>query len=73
MSPTTEQLLSDAMALPEDDRLQLVEALIASLQPTHRPPFDESWRDVIERRSEELRTGKVKPLSWPEVKQQARG
>jgi putative addiction module component (TIGR02574 family) len=72
MSPTTEHLLNAALALPEGDRLELVEALLASLQPADRPPFDESWRDVIRRRSAELRSGAVVPVPWAEVKRQAR-
>lgn len=34
--------------------------------------FDDSWREVIRRRSEELRSGKVTPIPWEQVKQQAR-
>ena len=72
MSPTTEQLLEAALALPDGDRLEFVEALAASLRPEDRPPFDESWREVVRRRSAELRSGAVTPVSWPEVKRQAR-
>ncbi len=60
------------MSLPEDDRLDQVEALLASLQPSDRPPFDESWREVIQRRSAELRSGAVAPVPWEDVKRQAR-
>jgi putative addiction module component (TIGR02574 family) len=66
-----EQLLSAALALPDGDRLQIAEALIVSLQPAGRPPFDESWRQTIKRRSEELRTGQVTPIPWAEVKRRA--
>jgi putative addiction module component (TIGR02574 family) len=72
MSLTTEQVIDAALALREDERLELVDAVIASLQPTDRPPFDESWRQVIQRRSAELRSGKVTPIPWAEVKRQAR-
>lgn len=72
MTPTTEQLLNAALALPDDERLQFIEALIDSLQPSDQPPFDESWRGVIQRRAEELRSGKVVPVPWEEVKRQAR-
>lgn len=72
MSSTAEQLLNAALELPEEDRLQLVEALMTSLQPADRPPFDESWREVIQRRSAELRSGQVAPVPWEQVKQQAR-
>ncbi|MBI1915284.1 MAG: addiction module protein [Planctomycetes bacterium] len=69
MNPTAEQLLTAALALPNDDRLELAEALIVSVQPGDRPPFDESWREVIRRRSAELREGKVVPVPWSEVKE----
>ncbi len=72
MNTTTEQLLNAALALPEADRLQLVEALIGSLHDTDRPPFDDSWRAIIERRSAELKSGQVTPIPWAEVKRQAR-
>ena len=72
MSLTAEQLLDAALALPEEDRLELAEALVASLQPADRPPLDESWREVIRRRSAELRSGAVVGVPWEEVKRLAR-
>jgi putative addiction module component (TIGR02574 family) len=72
MNPTAEQLADAALALPDGDRIELVETLIASLQPVDRLPFDESWREVVRRRSEELRSGQVAPVPWAEVKRQAR-
>ncbi len=72
MNPTTEQVLTAALDLPDADRLELVEALIVSFQPPDGPPFDESWREVIQRRSAELKSGQVSTVSWSEVKRQAR-
>jgi putative addiction module component (TIGR02574 family) len=72
MSAIAEQLLQAALALPDEDRLEFVEALAASLRPEDRPPFDESWREVILRRSAELHSGAVTPVPWSDVKQQAR-
>jgi putative addiction module component (TIGR02574 family) len=72
MNLTTEQLFEAVLALPEADRVELTEALIASLQLDDRPPFDDSWREVIRRRSAELRSGQVTPIPWAEVKRQAR-
>ena len=72
MSPTTEELVNAALALPDGDRIELVEAILASLQPADRPPFDESWREVILRRSAELQSGEVVPVPWEDVKRQAR-
>jgi hypothetical protein len=68
MSTTTDQLLSVALALPEGDRLESIEALILSLQSEAKPPFDDSWREVVARRSAELRSGQVAPVRWADVK-----
>jgi putative addiction module component (TIGR02574 family) len=65
-------LLDAALGLPDADRLEFAEALAAYLQPADRPPFDASWREVIERRSVELHSDKVTPVSWSEVKRHAR-
>ena len=43
MNSNMDQVLSAALALPNCDRVELVEAILASLQPEDRPPFDESW------------------------------
>jgi putative addiction module component (TIGR02574 family) len=73
MNSTMDQVLVAALALPNGDRVELVEAILASLQPEDRPPFDESWRPVIERRSQELQSGSVTGVPWSEVKMRARG
>lgn len=70
MLPTTEQLLQSALALPSEERFQLVEALIAVDQAP--PPFDESWRAVIQRRSAEIEAGTVAEVPWSEVRQRLR-
>jgi len=72
MSPTADQLLDAALTLPDEDRLELAEALLASLQGLDRSPLDESWREVIRRRSAELRSGEVIGVPWEEVRRHAR-
>jgi putative addiction module component (TIGR02574 family) len=72
MTLTTEQLVDAALALSDGERMELVETLIASLKPVDRPPFDDSWREVVRRRSAELRSGQIAPVPWAEVKRQAR-
>jgi hypothetical protein len=71
MSTETEVLLNAALGLCDEDRLELTEALAASLQPVDRLPFDESWLEVIRRRSKELREGTVVGRPWSEVKRRA--
>jgi putative addiction module component (TIGR02574 family) len=71
MSQTATELLDAALALPGEHRLELAEALLASLDPSLRPPLDESWREVIRRRSAELRSGEVAGVAWDDVKRRA--
>jgi putative addiction module component (TIGR02574 family) len=72
MNANAEQVLAEALKLPDDDRLELVEALVVSFQVEAGWPFDESWRAVIHRRAAELESGQVTSVPWSEVKRQAR-
>jgi putative addiction module component (TIGR02574 family) len=72
MDATIQRLFDAALSLPDDDRVELVEALIASFRPDDQPPFDDSWRAVLQRRSAELRAGRATPVPWAEVKRSAR-
>lgn len=72
MSPNVEQVLTAALGLPDEDRLALAEALVASFESLDRPPIDESWREVIRRRSAELASDQTTPVPWEAVKRQAR-
>lgn len=67
MLPATEQVFQTALTLPTEERFQLIEALIAAEQTP--PPFDESWRAVIQRRSAEIDAGTVAEIPWSEVRQ----
>lgn len=67
-----DQVIDSALALADGDRMMLIEAMLASLRPQDRPPFDEAWRSIIERRSQELESGQVKGIAWDAVKQHAR-
>jgi putative addiction module component (TIGR02574 family) len=72
MSQGVEQILEAALALPDDDQLQLVDALLAAVDERGLRPFDDSWLAEIQRRSAEFDAGTVKPIPWAEVKERAR-
>jgi putative addiction module component (TIGR02574 family) len=72
MPATANEVLGAALELPEDERLELVEALIVSFQGNDSEILDERWRDEIRRRSSELASGQVTSVPWAEVKRQAR-
>jgi putative addiction module component (TIGR02574 family) len=70
MSPSAKRLLEEALALPEDARTDLVEALIVSLEPSAAPPaeVEAAWTDEIARRLRDVETGAVKPVPWDEAR-----
>jgi putative addiction module component (TIGR02574 family) len=70
MSPSAKRVLEDALALPEDARIELVEALIESLERPADPPADveAAWTQEIARRLKHVETGAVKPIQWDEAR-----
>ena len=72
MSAEFEQIFEAAMRLPETDRVQLVDALISTLEPADAAPLDDALLAEIERRSGEIDSGSVQLVPWNEVKENAR-
>ena len=72
MPKTLEQIRKAALALPEEQRVQLVDDLISTFKPETAAPLDDAWLAEVERRSEEFDKGGVATFSWEEVKQRAR-
>ena len=70
MSPTAKRVLEEALALSEDARTDLVEALIESLEPTAESAADveAAWTDESARRRKDVETGTVKPIPWDEAR-----
>jgi putative addiction module component (TIGR02574 family) len=69
MSLSLEQILEASLSLPDDERLELAEALVASVEPSGETRFDESLLAEVRRRSAELDAGTVSPIPWSVVKQ----
>ncbi|MBI4595196.1 MAG: addiction module protein [Candidatus Tectomicrobia bacterium] len=61
-----EELISEAVSLPVEIRLQLVERLLESLNPSHKN-IDELWAIEAERRVAEIEKGEVKTVPGDEV------
>jgi putative addiction module component (TIGR02574 family) len=72
MTASLDQVRQAALALPEEQRAQLVDALIATLKPEDAAPLDDAWLAEVERRSEDFDAGGVAAFSWEEVKERAR-
>jgi putative addiction module component (TIGR02574 family) len=60
------------LALPEEDRFELAEALLASQDQSSELPFDPAWLGEIQRRSAEIEAGSVPLTPWSVVRERVR-
>lgn len=72
MTRRAKELVDAAIKLTENDRRQIVEELLASLEPESDDNVDAAWAAEVERRSSEIEQDTVRPIPWSEVKAQAR-
>lgn len=61
-----------ATALPEAERVQLVDALIDSLTPADAVPLSDAWLTEIERRSIAYDAGGITTAAWKTVRDRVR-
>lgn len=68
MSLTTEGILKDVLALPEDQRAELAVRLLQSLDREVDPEAEEAWAAEIERRCAALDAGETTLAEWHDVR-----
>ena len=68
----SENIINDALALPSDIRIKLIEKLIESLNLPTKKEIDQFWIEEAERRVSEIENGTVKTLPASEVLKEAR-
>jgi putative addiction module component (TIGR02574 family) len=72
MSVTAEQVCLEALSLPRDARAELAHRLLTSLETADlADDVSEAWRDEIERRREEFRTGRAQVVTADEALRRA--
>jgi len=64
--PKTDELLNEAISLPVELRVQLVDALLKSLNPA-RAEIDQLWAVEAERRVAEIEAGQAELIPGEEV------
>ncbi len=72
MMQEAQELLKKALALSVKERADLAGRLIESLDETFDEDAEAAWQEEISRRLEEVRSGKVKTVSWNDVRQKGR-
>lgn len=73
MSTTAKQLYNNALSLPESERAELAAWLIESLDTGVDDDVNAAWDDEIKRRIEELDSGTVTTVPWPEARRMILG
>lgn len=71
VSATPSALRDEALALPAEQRAELVVELLASLDDdmsdADPDEIDQAWGEEMQRRSAQIASGEVKTLTWDEV------
>lgn len=73
MPPLKESILSQALALSETDRLEVVERLAESLPEPTDSDAAEAWDEEISRRLDDAAAGRAKFVPWEEARQRLGG
>ncbi|HFD31902.1 MAG TPA: addiction module protein [Gammaproteobacteria bacterium] len=66
MATKADELMSMVESLPIEIKTKLIEKILNSLHPTQKE-IDELWAKEVEKRLNDIRTGKVKPVPADEV------
>lgn len=68
MTSKVEVLLNEALTLSENERVEMAEALLESLEPAMDVDVDEAWREEVAKRIAALDAGEVHAVPWNEVR-----
>jgi hypothetical protein len=69
---TLDQIVKESRQLPREQLVELVDRLTFELHEEPDPSHDAAWAEVVQRRLDEIRTGKVKAVPGEEVMAKAR-
>jgi putative addiction module component (TIGR02574 family) len=67
MNSHAEQILQNALSLNPDDRVEIAECLILSLDTERPADFEAAWAAEIKRRLESIDKGEVQLIPWDDV------
>jgi putative addiction module component (TIGR02574 family) len=67
------QVIDKTKKLSLNERALVAHCLISSLETKQDEGVDQAWAELAEKRYEELASGKVKPVSWEDIKKDVKG
>ncbi|MCC6824392.1 MAG: addiction module protein [Acidobacteria bacterium] len=71
MTAQTMEIMDVVDSLPIEMKLEIIDHLLASISPRQKE-IDEAWNDEVERRIDEVESGKVKLIPLEEVRERMR-
>jgi putative addiction module component (TIGR02574 family) len=67
MDTQAEQILQTALSLPAEDRAEIAESLIVSIDEERAAEIEAAWAEVIRRRIEEIDKGQAHMIPWDDA------
>ena len=67
MTTVTEDLKEQLSTLPRESREELVAFLLETLEDGFHPSVEKEWLEELDRREEEMASGKVVGVPWEQV------
>ncbi len=68
MTNAVRELYDQAAELPAEDRAELAGLLLESLEEERDPGVEDAWAAEVARRMADYRAGRVKTVSWTELR-----
>jgi putative addiction module component (TIGR02574 family) len=72
MTDKSKVVLEEALKLTANERAEVAERLIASLDEVPDADVEQAWQEEVQRRLRQIDRGEVKTIPWEEVQRQLR-
>lgn len=72
MTQKSQVVLEEALKLSSNERAEVAERLIASLDEMPDTDVEQAWQEEVQRRLQQIERGEVKTIPWEEVQRRLR-
>ncbi len=72
MTEKSQAVLQEAFKLSADERAEVAELLIASLDEAPDTDVEQAWQEEIQKRLQQIERDEVKTIPWEEVQRRLR-
>lgn len=72
MTQKSQVVLEEALKLSSNERAEVAERLIASLDEMPDTDVEQVWQEEVQRRLQQIERGEVKTIPWEEVQRRLR-